>query len=144
MRSPSWSLSLATLASLLVIPTARAEVVWRGGLEPGDLSEWNEFTGPVEERVTIVDDPVRDGMYAARIEIRLRMRPMGRDVLQDLVASGHLDAAVLAEMPTFTLFQTVATPDPASRSGYIVLENQTPIDETGHLCLLHGGKYCPQ
>lgn len=81
---------------------------------------------------------------AARIEIRVRMRPMGRDVLQDLVDSGHLDAAVLAEMPTFTLFQTVATPDPSSSTGYIVAENQAPIDETGHLCLLHGGKYCAQ
>lgn len=71
MRSSPWSLPLATLASLLVLSTrAQAEVVWRGGFEPGDLSEWNEFTGPVDERVTIVDDPVRDGMLAARVEIR--------------------------------------------------------------------------
>jgi hypothetical protein len=39
----------------------------------------------------------------ARITARLRIRPMGMDVLQDLVDSGDLDAALLAEVPTFTL-----------------------------------------
>ena len=39
----------------------------------------------------------------ARITARLRMRPMGLDVLQDLVDSGDLDPALLAEVPTFTL-----------------------------------------
>jgi hypothetical protein len=39
----------------------------------------------------------------ARMTIRLRMRPIGMDVLQDLVDSGDLDASVLARVPTFTL-----------------------------------------
>jgi hypothetical protein len=43
-----------------------------------------------------------------RVEFRLRMRPIGQDVLQDLVESGHLDAAVRAEMPTFTVYSAVA------------------------------------
>jgi hypothetical protein len=30
------------------------------------------------------------------------MRPMGLDVLQDLVDSGDLDPAIIAQMPTFT------------------------------------------
>jgi hypothetical protein len=30
------------------------------------------------------------------------MRPIGQDVLQDLVASGDLDPAIAAQMPTFT------------------------------------------
>jgi len=38
----------------------------------------------------------------ARVTARLRMRPIGMDVLQDLVESGDLDQAVLKEMPTFT------------------------------------------
>jgi Cytochrome c554 and c-prime len=38
-----------------------------------------------------------------RLEMKLRMRPMGRDVLQDLVDSGHLDPAVMDTMPTFTV-----------------------------------------
>ena len=42
-----------------------------------------------------------DGL-PARVTARLRMRPMGLDVLQDLVDSGDLDRAVMAEMPTFT------------------------------------------
>jgi len=38
----------------------------------------------------------------ARATARLRMRPIGLDVLQDLVDSGDLDPAIMAEMPTFT------------------------------------------
>jgi hypothetical protein len=71
MRSARLAVLVATTASLLLHASpAHAEILWRGGFEPGDLSEWNEFTGPVDERVTIVDDPVRDGLLAARVEIR--------------------------------------------------------------------------
>jgi len=40
----------------------------------------------------------------ARISARLRMRPMGFDVLHDLVGSGHLEATILDQMPTFTIY----------------------------------------
>lgn len=39
----------------------------------------------------------------ARVTARLRMRPIGMDVLHDLVDSGDLDPAILKEMPTFTV-----------------------------------------
>jgi len=39
----------------------------------------------------------------ARVTARLRMRPMGLDVLHDLVDSGDLEPSLLAEVPTFTL-----------------------------------------
>lgn len=42
----------------------------------------------------------------ARVKMRLRMRPVGLDVLQSLVDSGDLDPLVIAEMPTFTLHST--------------------------------------
>jgi hypothetical protein len=38
----------------------------------------------------------------ARVTARLKMRPIGLDVLRDLVESGDLDPAIVAEMPTFT------------------------------------------
>lgn len=49
----------------------------------------------------------------ARITARLRIRPMGMDVLQDLVDSGDLDPALLPEVPTFTLHGAAVewTPD---------------------------------
>jgi len=47
-------------------------------------------------RVSSVPLPVRYVM-------QLRMRPMGIDVLLDLVKSGHLDPAVVARMPTLTV-----------------------------------------
>jgi hypothetical protein len=39
----------------------------------------------------------------ARAVMRLRMRPMGMDVLQSLVDSGDLDPKFLAKVPTFTI-----------------------------------------
>jgi hypothetical protein len=42
-------------------------------------------------------------MPPAKIEIWLRLRPMGIDILQDLVKSGHLDPAVVSAMPTLTV-----------------------------------------
>ena len=42
----------------------------------------------------------------ARVEMRMKIRPIGMDVLQDLVDSGDLDPALLKEMPTFTLNNT--------------------------------------
>lgn len=38
----------------------------------------------------------------ARVTARLRMRPIGLDVLQDLVDSGDLDPAIVAQTPTLT------------------------------------------
>jgi hypothetical protein len=42
-----------------------------------------------------------DGL-PARVTARLRIRPIGLDVLQDLVDSGDLDPAIVAQMPTLT------------------------------------------
>jgi hypothetical protein len=40
------------------------------------------------------------GGLPARVTARLRIRPIGLDVLKDLVDSGDLDPAILAQMPT--------------------------------------------
>lgn len=39
----------------------------------------------------------------ARMTIRMRLQPIGMDVLQDLVDSGDLDASLLERMPTFIM-----------------------------------------
>jgi hypothetical protein len=46
------------------------------------------------------------GAVPDRVETRVRLRPIGLDVLDALVASGDLDAGVRAAMPTFTLGST--------------------------------------
>ena len=38
-----------------------------------------------------------------RVEVRVRLRPVGLDVLDDLIATGDLDPAVRDAMPTFDL-----------------------------------------
>jgi hypothetical protein len=51
-----------------------------------------------------------------RIEMWLRLRPMGIDVLQDLVKSGHLDPALISAMPTLTVAHQEAILDPEKQS----------------------------
>ncbi|MGD8862411.1 MAG: DUF2330 domain-containing protein [Myxococcales bacterium] len=48
-----------------------------------------------------------DGRLPARVTARLRMRPIGLDVLQDLVDSGDLDPAVRDAMQTLTVGRTL-------------------------------------
>ncbi|MGE0326122.1 MAG: multiheme c-type cytochrome [Polyangiaceae bacterium] len=38
-----------------------------------------------------------------RVSVRVRLRPMGFDVLDDLIASGHLDSVLKQRMPTFDI-----------------------------------------
>lgn len=47
------------------------------------------------------------GAVPDRVEMAVRLRPMGLEVLRELVLSGDLDPAVVAAMPTFTLASTV-------------------------------------
>jgi hypothetical protein len=55
-----------------------------------------------------------NGELPARVTARLRMRPIGMDVLQDLVDSGDLDPAIAARMPTFTFGALVEWRDDGS------------------------------
>jgi hypothetical protein len=52
----------------------------------------------------------------ARIQLRLRMRAVGQDVLQELVASGDLDEAMLGDTPTFTLHGAAIEYDPKTNT----------------------------
>jgi hypothetical protein len=52
---------------------------------------------------------IPNGRQPARIELKLRMRPVGVDVLRDLVDSGDLGEAVIAKVPTFDLRNTIGT-----------------------------------
>jgi hypothetical protein len=54
------------------------------------------------EKVFHASGPDGSGV-PARVTARLRLRPVGMDVLEDLVSSGDLDPAIMRSMPTFTL-----------------------------------------
>jgi hypothetical protein len=70
----------------------------------------------------------------ARVTARIRIRPMGMDVLRDLVDSQDLDPAVLAEMPTFTFrAQLEWKPD----DGFMTtISAEAPSDCTSYRCML--------
>lgn len=56
------------LAAILTLATKplSAEVIWRGDFESGDLSQWRGT--PKTDSVKVVQDPVRAGRYAVRID----------------------------------------------------------------------------
>ncbi len=68
-------------------------------LDPADPAYYHY----VERRFPIL------GQVPARVTLRVRLRPMGLDVLDDLVQSGHLDPAIRAAIPTFDLESTLLT-----------------------------------
>lgn len=94
-----WDVS-AVESMILPVPTA---------LSPQDPA----YVDPHVVRTFQVDD-VPD-----RVELRVHVRPIGLDVLDDLVASGDLDPALRARFPTFTLGATevVWTPEADDRDG---------------------------
>jgi hypothetical protein len=79
--------------------------------------------------------------FPARVTARLRMRPIGMDVLQDLVASGDLDPAIAAQMPTFS-FGAQLEWTPADGTETIVTASPK-VDCKAYRCLLFpGSEYC--
>jgi hypothetical protein len=74
----------------------------------------------------------------ARVTMRVRVRPMGLDVLDDLIDSGDLDAAIRDEMPTHTLASTVLEWTEAEHGyGGEVRRSETEQPEiTSYRCLL--------
>jgi hypothetical protein len=74
-----------------------------------------------------------DGL-PARVTARLRVRPIGLDVLQDLVASGDLDPAIMSQMPTLNFGAQIEwTPE----SGLMTTIRATPQSDCNtYRCLL--------
>lgn len=72
----------ACLAALVCVPPApvRAEVLWRGDFETGDLSQWRG--APKFPGVKVVQDPVREGQYAVRIDGTNAARRGDRDRIE--------------------------------------------------------------
>jgi Cytochrome c554 and c-prime len=71
----------------------------------------------------------------ARVTVRLRMRPIGMDVLHDLIDSGDLDPAIVAQMPTFTLHGTAVEWHPRE-SELTPLWPETLLCPQSYRCLL--------
>jgi hypothetical protein len=80
------------------------------------------------------------GIAPAHADIRLRMRPIAREVLDDLVRSGDLDPSIPPRMPTFTVRKfTVDWPNPGSNPEDFVLVDTTDKDCQRYKCLLSPG-----
>ena len=77
-----------------------------------------------------------NGQPPARVTARLRLRPIGFDVLQDLVDSGDLDAEIMAQMPTLTLPQQIEW-TPQQGFNRTLHAQPTGADCTTYVCLLH-------
>lgn len=72
------------------------------GFESSTLPETRELGMPhsVSRTYRLTKQP-------ARVRVQMHVQPMGREVLDDLVASGDLDASIAEQMPKLTLYGTV-------------------------------------
>jgi hypothetical protein len=64
----------------------------------------------------------------ARVTTQLKMRPIGVDVLNDLVESGDLDPAIIERMPTYTLYGTAMEWTAADGQNPVTQVNDRPFD----------------
>ena len=82
-----------------------------------------------------------DGL-PARVTARVRVRPIGLDILEDLVASGDLDPAIVARMPTLTFGAQVEW-TPESGVMKTVYSVKPKVDCNRYGCLLDpSSPYC--
>jgi hypothetical protein len=79
----------------------------------------------------------------ARVVGELLMRPIGMDVLQDLVASGDLEASVLAKVPTFRMPNTQFEWKLENGNAGITPNSDSLSCPNSYLCLLQpDSSYC--
>ncbi|HWM64861.1 MAG TPA: polysaccharide lyase [Solirubrobacterales bacterium] len=52
------------------VPLPPATDLWHGDFETGDISQWDMVQQVASDRITIAQDPKRQGNYAARFEVR--------------------------------------------------------------------------
>ena len=58
----------AALASSLFFPSiARADLLWKGDFETGDLKQWSYLLN--EAGLSVVDMPVAEGQHSGRVQI---------------------------------------------------------------------------
>ena len=67
MTATGWRLGIALLSALPQLGSvAPADVLWRGDFETGTLEQWKG--APKADGVKVVQNPVREGKYALRID----------------------------------------------------------------------------
>jgi hypothetical protein len=84
-----------------------------------------------------------DAARVERVRIRLRMRAVGVDVLEELVASGDLDPAVIAQQPTFTIFGAAVDWRPRDNSLRPLVEEQLACPDAYECLLGQDAGSCP-
>ena len=67
LRSMTRCLALGLLAPLAAVGPAAATVIFRGDMETGTLKQFQTLTNP--NRISVVQAPVREGKYAAKLDI---------------------------------------------------------------------------
>jgi hypothetical protein len=63
-----------------------------------------------------------------RVTLRVRLQPIGLDVLDDLIASGDLDASVKAQMPTYDIGKTATLEWTTATATTAYIEDGLPVN----------------
>jgi hypothetical protein len=99
-------------------------------------------TAPNHTQECVLNPPLQFAQIEPEtIEVRLRMRPMGMDVLQDLVSTNHLSPAIPPLMQTMTVVSWTFVHRPAERTYELVAspdgdcsEWECMMDPASELC----------
>jgi hypothetical protein len=69
----------------------------------------------------------------------MRMRPLGRDLLDDLVRSGDLDPAIPPRVPTYTVQSLEVTWSDLNNPNSLTVVPKSATECRPYKCLLRGG-----
>ena len=127
------------------MPTYFHTLLDENGEETHDFWEANDRTGqPIKppnpgdhsliHNIPIYNLAAPEETWPARVEVIAHVRPVGRDVIEDLVSTGHLaDDSILQLMPTFT----------ASGSFTVWDMNENELDEQVRNAIYYKPLPCP-
>jgi hypothetical protein len=95
---------------------------WLAASVESELLPAAENFGSLGDASTWRDRTYVSAQLPARVNMRVRLRPMGIEILEELVASGDLDPAIVEQMPTFDVAPTVLewTPETATASAGMI------------------------
>ncbi len=77
MRTASLAVAAAAAAVALAAADARANVIWRGDFETGDISQWSKAQMVSPDRLKVVSNPVAQGKYALQATVVAGDNPIG-------------------------------------------------------------------
>jgi hypothetical protein len=113
---------------------AETHMFWKAAHEPTGTDTKLLPTGTMRGVRHGLDCSFQSAQMPVRFQVRVRMRPIGVEVMQSLVQSGHLDPAIAAKMPTLSVATYEFALDPKTND--FALTGKSKRDCDTYKCML--------